>query len=55
MVNTLLTIPVRVNIAVSCRIVVEKKGREMKTTKNRTVPFWTWLLGGGTASGGSNG
>jgi hypothetical protein len=27
----------------------------MKTTKTRTIPFWTWLLGGGTASGGSNG
>lgn len=55
MVNALLTMRIKVNIPVSCRIAVEKKGREMKTTKNRTIPFWDWLLGGGTASGGSNG
>jgi hypothetical protein len=55
MVNGLLTIAVKVNVPPICRIEVWTRGFEMKTTKNRTIPFWDWLLGGGTASGGSNG
>jgi len=51
----LLTISIKVNIGVSCRIAVESNGvTEMKKVKTGRG-FWTWLLGGGWGSGGNNG
>jgi hypothetical protein len=55
MVNHLLTISVKVNIPLSCRIAVGAKGAlKMKKTKAGRG-FWSWLMGSGWSSGGGNG
>jgi hypothetical protein len=54
MVNFLITMSIKVNAYPICRIRIENRGSEMKKTNGR-VPFWTWLLGGGTWTAGGNG
>jgi hypothetical protein len=50
----LLTISIKVNVLCICRIDFDHRGRVMKKTK-ATRGFWSWLIGGGWAGGGSGG
>jgi len=54
MVNCLLTMLIKVNVALICRIAGNDRGRPMKKTQTR-VGFWSWLAGYGWASAGGNG
>jgi hypothetical protein len=55
MVNRLLTISIKVNIPVSCRIAVKTRGsKEMKKVQAKTG-FWSWLMGSGWSGAGGNG
>ncbi len=54
MVNRLLTISIKVNIFLNCRIAVRHRGREMKKTK-QTRGFWSWWMGHGWDNAGNNG
>jgi hypothetical protein len=51
MVNRLLTISIKVNIPASA----ESNSSRGDKMKKQTRGFWNWLMGGGWASGGSNG
>jgi hypothetical protein len=54
MVNRLLTISIKVNIAPSAELNLRPKGREkMKKTKAGRG-FWSWLMGSGWSGAGGN-
>jgi hypothetical protein len=54
-VNLLLTIFIRVNILAAAESQFDNRGLKMKKHLPTRWSFWTWLLGGGTTSGGSGG
>jgi hypothetical protein len=54
MVNKLLTTTVKDNIGPTLSNHAERRGREMKKTK-QARGFWSWLAGHGWDSAGSNG
>jgi hypothetical protein len=55
MVNRLLTISIKVNIAPTAESQFEQRGlKKMKKTKAGRG-FWSWLMGSGWSSGGGNG
>jgi hypothetical protein len=51
MVNPLLTISIKVNILASAESHLSRGNKMKKQTRG----FWGWVMGGGWASGGSNG
>jgi hypothetical protein len=53
-VNDLLTISIKVNIPAAAESQLYLGVKTMKKVKTGRG-FWTWLMGGGWASGGSNG
>lgn len=54
LVNSLLTISIKVNVPFICRIRNSKRGLKMKKIKT-SRGFWDWLLGGGYSGTGGHG
>jgi hypothetical protein len=54
MVTHLLTITIKVNIPLNCRIAVQTRGDRMKKAKTGRG-FWSWLMGQGWDTAGGNG
>lgn len=54
-VNLLLTMSIKVNTLCICRIFFDGQGLDMKKQAQTKVGFWSWLLGYGTGSGGTQG
>ena len=46
---------IKVNLLCICRIIFVAQGLDMKKQAQTKVGFWSWLLGYGTSSGGSQG